>query len=219
MNQPVQNKKLTVIAMTAILSLNIFIFSPWSLYLTNIEQFTTSLLEVMKLCLIPALILCLLFVPVFALLPAKNMHRVAALLAMFSILIWFQGNVLLWDYGILDGRNIVWSKHVWRGWIDGILWTTAIVSVYTFYKKIGMLVIKSAVFILILQSITICYMTYENWKLIDNEINNKYKENLPELFKFSEKGNVLHIVSDSFQSDVFNELLHHESLKDRYQEK
>lgn len=217
MNQPVQNKKITVMAMSAILSLNIFIFSPWSLYLTNIEQFTTSLLEVMNLCLIPALILCLLFIPVFALIPVKNMHRVAALIAMFSILTWFQGNVLLWGYGPLDGQNIMWSEYVWRGWIDVTLWIAAIILVNSFYNIIGKFVVRTAIFVFIIQMLSLSYISYENRELIHKENSNKSLADPTELFKFSKNGNILHIVTDGFQSDVFDELLHHKKLKNRYQ--
>jgi len=217
MNQPVQNKKITVMAMSAILSLNIFIFSPWSFYITNIDQFTTSLIEVMNLCLIPALILCLLFVPVFALIPVKNMYRVAALIAMFSILTWFQGNVLLWGYGPLDGQNIMWSEYVWRGWIDVTLWIAAIILVNSFYNIIGKFVVRTAIFVFIIQMLSLSYISYENRELIHKENSNKSLADPTELFKFSKNGNILHIVTDGFQSDVFDELLHHKKLKNRYQ--
>ena len=188
MNQPVQNKKITVMAMSAILSLNIFIFSPWSFYITNIDQFTTSLIEVMNLCLIPALILCLLFIPVFALIPVKNMYRVVALIAMFSILTWFQGNVLLWGYGPLDGQNIMWSEYVWRGWIDVTLWIAAIILVNSFYNIIGKFVVRTAIFVFIIQMLSLSYISYENRELIHKENSNKSLADPTELFKFSKNG-------------------------------
>jgi len=40
---------------------------------------------------------------------------------------------------------------------------------------------------------------------------------LNEIFKFSKNENILHIVTDGFQSDVFNELLHTKDLKNKYQ--
>ncbi len=212
-----RSKNFTAIMMMAIILLNIFIFSPFSLYTTNLEQFTTSLTGVMKLCLIPVLILFLIFIPVINL-SVRNTHRVSALLAMFSLLIWFQGNVLLWDYGILDGRIINWNDYVFRGWIDGWIWIVALGLVYSFYQKFGEIVIKSAVFILILQLLTLCYTSYENWDLINKESIKTSTDDPTELFKFSRNGNILHIVADGFQSDVFNELVHQERLKDKYQD-
>ena len=212
-----RSKNSTAIMMMAIILLNLFIFSPFSLYTTNLEQFTTSLLEVMKLCLIPVLILFLLSIPIINL-SVRNTHRISALLAMFSLLIWFQGNVLLWDYGILDGRNINWNDYVSRGWIDGCIWIIALGLVYIFYKNFGEVVIKSAVFILILQLLTLCYTSYENWDLINKKSIKISTEDPSELFKFSRNENILHIVTDGFQSDVFNELLHQEELKDKYQD-
>ena len=212
-----RSKNSTAIMMMAIILLNLFIFSPFSLYTTNLEQFTTSLLEVMKLCLIPVLILFLLSIPIINL-SVRNTHRISALLAMFSLLVWFQGNVLLWDYGILDGHNINWNDYVSRGWIDGCIWIIALGLVYIFYKNFGEVVIKSAVFILILQLLTLCYTSYENWDLINKKSIKISTEDPSELFKFSRNENILHIVTDGFQSDVFNELLHQEELKDKYQD-
>ncbi|MGK0296859.1 MAG: hypothetical protein ACI9XC_000458 [Gammaproteobacteria bacterium] len=218
MIQSVKTEKSTAMAMMAVFLLNIFLFSPFLLYTTNIEQFTTPLTDVLKLCLIPSLGLLLLFILVIKFLPDSKMHRVAASLAMFSVLIWFQGNVLLWDYGILDGRSINWSNFLWQGWFDGIVWVVSIVLVNCFYKKIGWAVVKSAIFIFIVQLVTSAYTSYDKWELIHKE-NFKYSvESSNEIFKFSNNKNILHIVTDGFQSDVFNELLHHDNLKDRYQE-
>jgi len=211
-----RSKNSTAIMMMAILLLNIFLFSPFSLYITNLEQFTTPLVGVMKLCLIPVLILFLLFIPVINF-SVSNTHRISALLAMFSMLVWFQGNVLLWDYGILDGRNINWNDYIFRGWVDGCIWIVALGLVYFFYQKYGKIVIKGAVFILLLQFVTLCYASYENWELINKKSPKISMEDPTELFKFSRNGNILHIVTDGFQSDVFNELINRQGLKDKYQ--
>lgn len=212
-----KRNKYTVLTMAAILLSNIFIFSPYLLYITNIEQFTSSLFSVMKLCLMPALFIFLLFIPLSKFHYRGDLHRIATILAILSILVWFQGNVLLWDYGILDGRNIIWDEHIWRGWIDGSIWIATIILVTSFYKNIGSFIIKSAIFIFILQFFSISYISYENWELIQKKNSKALAGELTEILKFSEKNNVLHLLVDGFQSDVFNELLHHESLGDRYQ--
>jgi len=218
MIQSVKTDKSTAMLMMAVLLLNIFIFSPFSLYVTNIEQFTTPLTDVLKLCFIPTLSLFLLFMLVIKFLPDRKMRRIAVSLAMLSLLIWFQGNVLLWDYGILDGRNIDWSKYVWQGWVDGIIWIVSIIMVNIFYNRVGRVVLKSAIFIFIVQLLTLAYTSYEKRELIHKEYYNNSVASLNEIFKFSSNKNILHIVTDGFQSDVFNELLHQERLKDRYQE-
>jgi hypothetical protein len=93
-----------------------------------------------------------------------------------------------------------------------------IVFAYIFYSRIGRIVIQSAIFIFIVQLFTLCYISYENWESIRNKGNNESSiSNLNEFFKFSKDKNILHIVTDGFQSDVFNELLQDENLKDKYQ--
>jgi len=118
----IQSNKSTTIAIMTILLLSVFELNPISLYIDNIEQFETPLYELIKLCLIPSLSLLLLFILLIKFLPDSEIqHRIAVSLAIFSLLFWFQSNVLLWDYGILDGRSIDWTKNTWRGWVDGLM--------------------------------------------------------------------------------------------------
>lgn len=208
----------TPIAMIIILLLSIFIFSPFFIYSTNIDQFQTPLSEILKLSLIPVLCLFLLFIPIIRLISANNIHRISSMIAVLCLLVWFQGNVLLWNYGILDGRNIIWNDYVLRGWIDGFIWITSIILAYFYYSKIGALLIKGAVFILILQLLTMCYISFHDWELLHKKTKIESINNLNEIFEFSKNINILHIVSDGFQSDVFNMLLHDERFKDNYQE-
>ncbi len=205
-------------AMMAILLLFIFILNPFSIYITNIDQFTSSLFEVMKLCLIPMLISFLLFLPVFSLIPAGSLERFTALLATLSILVWFQGSVLLWDYGILDGRNIAWGEYKWQGWVDGFIWLAALILANRYYAKTGIIFVKSAFFIFVLQLVTLCYTGYDNWDLVNKKNSHHSIADPTEIFKFSNNNNILHIVVDGFQSDVFDELLHHNTLQDEYQQ-
>src|SRR3990172_10204040 len=94
-------KRLRLLKMMAFLLSNIFIFSPQTVYITNIGQFTVSLFTVLESCLIPVLVLFLLFYPVVKLIPDAGAIRYAAVLATLSVLAWIQGNVLLWEYGLL----------------------------------------------------------------------------------------------------------------------
>ena len=201
--------------MLAILLSNIFIFSPQTVYITNIGQFTVSLFAILKICLIPVLGLLLIFYPVSKLIPDARSTRYAAVLAMLSMLVWIQGNILLWEYGLLDGKSIVWSDYEWRGWFDGSLWTAAIL-ITCWYKHVANIAIRGAIFIFILQLLTASYTSIQNWNLIHKEYQISGNEKLTEIFNFSPTSNVLHLVVDGFQSDVFDELVHHETLKDRY---
>ena len=210
-----RSNRFTLLTMMAFLLSNIFIFSPQTVYITNIGQFTVSLFTVLESCLIPVLVLFLLFYPVVKLIPDAGAIRYAAVLATLSVLAWIQGNVLLWEYGLLDGKSIVWSDYEWRGWIDGGLWTAAILVTWR-YKKIATIAIKGALFVFILQLLTACYTSYQNWDSIHKEYQTSGNETLTEIFNFSKTANVLHIVVDGFQSDVFDELMHHATLKDKY---
>jgi hypothetical protein len=194
-------------AMLTILLLNIFIFSPLNIYLTNTGQFTAPLASVLQTCLIPVLALLLVSYPLVRILSARYASRTAAVFAVLSILIWFQGNGLLWDYGILNGQGIIWNDLAWRGWIDSPLWIAALLVTVTYHAKIGPLIIKGAVFVFVLQLITGCYMGIQKRNLLSGQVNDDSLVTLARIFDFSPDKNILHIVVDGFQSDVFDELM------------
>ena len=205
------NNRYTLIAMMAILLFSIFIFSPHTVYITNIEQFTVPLATVLKLCLIPVLAGLLIFYPVAKFIPLTVTGRISVMLATLSIMVWFQGNVLLWKYGILDGSGIVWSDYRWRGWIDSGLWISAIFLAATLNEKTGILITRIAVFIFTLQLITASCTTFQYRESIRKDNTNNSLRELTEIFSFSDDRNILHIVVDGFQSDVFDELVSHET--------
>ena len=47
---------------------------------------------------------------------------------MTSILLWAQGNLMVWEYGLLDGRSIDWTKDTWRGWLDFSIWVGGFIT-------------------------------------------------------------------------------------------
>jgi len=96
------------------LAVNLFFLTPISLYLGNSEEFITPLQQLLGWWALPALGTLLVLMVLGMACSRKLYQRYLVLLASLNLLIWFQSNVLVWDYGLLDGRNIS-SGHHWRG--------------------------------------------------------------------------------------------------------
>jgi hypothetical protein len=142
------------------------------------------------------------------LLPVPIYNKYVTLLATAGILFWIQGNLFVWDYGLLDGREIDWSSDGWRGWIDTGVWAVGLLLAVVFQKPYGRQIITAAVLLLVLQ---LCVFTY-NWASNADELAKKsivapVNQSVGELFQFSLKKNVLHILADGFQSDIFENII------------
>jgi hypothetical protein len=68
--------------------------------------------------------------------PAKVFqHYVVALVAL-GIVLWAQGNVMVGDYGVLNGQDIDWSGHAWRNRDELALWITLPVGSLVFAREL-----------------------------------------------------------------------------------
>ena len=97
------------LAVSAFFSTNIFFFCPAFVYFTNTNEFTFSFTG-----LIPYFILIILSTIIILsaiLMSLKNsvFQKAVSLVFSISFLLWLQGNILVWNYGPLDGSKIHWD--------------------------------------------------------------------------------------------------------------
>jgi hypothetical protein len=137
----------------------------------------------------------------------KYLSLYVALIFGVGILLWLQGNILVWKYGLLDGQGIDWSHNVWRGWLDGALWIVLLVLACVFSRRVSKIAGLACVVLLSLQFVTLMYSAIHNpeiWK----------EKKLPapvsapkEILEFSSEKNVIHFMLDAFQCDLFEEII------------
>ena len=202
--------------LAAIVGFNFFFFTPINLYLGNINEFSSSFINIIQWLLI-ATFLCILILGLISLVCKKNLkYRYSVFLAAIGILIWLQSNIFVWDYGLLDGRNIDWSVSSWRGWLDLTVWISILTVSIVFYKKIGRIFIISAVLLFIIQLLSVSYETVRNLDKITITQKKQGGNKLKNLANFSPKKNVLHLILDGFQADVFENLINLDGLGKYY---
>jgi len=90
------------------LAANIFLFVPFTLYVGNLDGFVAPFSTILSLYFRPAIFLIGVLGLVGAVLPTSSFRCYLVLLAVVSLLFWVQGDILVWDYGVLDGRGIEW---------------------------------------------------------------------------------------------------------------
>jgi len=201
-------------AVAAILSLNLFIFLPYTLYLGNVDQMEAPISGVLLLCLMPTILLFLSILVIGRMVSGQMLPRVTVFLAVISILIWLQGNIISWDYGILNGRNIDWGQDLWRGWLDISIWIIAILTSIFLHGIIGKNVVKIAVAVFLIQLITMVFSGFESRAALHQEATQSSNNALEEIYRFSSTRNVLHLVLDGFQADILQELLERPAVRE-----
>jgi hypothetical protein len=203
-----RTKILSSLAVALLVVANLFVFGPATIYQGNAEEIAVPLASILKTLAGPALILFVLLGLAGFVLRGKPHTLYVSILFALGLLLWMQGNFLVWNYGLLDGRGIDWAKNAWHGWADGALWAGLLVLSALFSRKVYRIAFwgSAAVTAVLLASLLITSLQNpETW-----EAKEKARRPLvppEEIFEFSTRSNIIQLVLDGFESDIFSELL------------
>jgi len=198
-------KILSLLPPTLLIILNLFLFGPFTIYQGNINEIAVSFTTILQYYLIAALILFIVFVIIGIFLSDKLFKRYISILFIFGILIWLQGNILVWNYGLIGKSDIDWSKDTWRGWIDSSVWILLIVLAITFYKHIYKIARSTSIALISLQIFLLIFNSFKQPEVWKQKI--QYSRPPDEIFQFSSSQNIIHVILDELQSDVFQEII------------
>ena len=208
---------LRTLGLSLILVANIFLFTPFTLYVGNLDKFTAPIWPMLALYGIPALVLTALLMVIGMALGEARYRRYAVLIATLGLLVWLQGNALVWEYGLLDGQNIDWTQGTWRGWLDLGIWIAAILAAMVYYRAAERPIIHAAFAVFALQLVVLGYTGFQKVDgLLAKSQVTQPADALKEIQRFSSTQNVLQIILDGFQADVFNEITSNEFVGQHY---
>ena len=120
-----------------------------------------------------------------------------------GVTIWAQGNLMVGDYGVLNGQDIDWSGHAWRNAYELGLWILLPVVSVIFARKIVSTAVFASRILIALQVVLLAYTAAQ----ADPETRAKWQGAPETIFELSSKQNVFHFVLDGFQSDTFHDIL------------
>jgi len=152
---------------------------------------------------------------IFLLFLKEKLHqRAVVFVFVLGILLWIQGHILVWDYGPLDGREIIWSAYLLNGIIDSTIWIVilgiALWKAESLYKSVTV----ACIFLILVQAGGLAIEAYTApqepaWKYASVSFNDTAR------VEFSEQQNVIIIVLDAYRSDIFQEIINEdESYRD-----
>ncbi|HEB02929.1 MAG TPA: hypothetical protein ENI12_06835 [Nitrospirae bacterium] len=196
-----------VAAVSIFFSLTLMLFGPLHLYYYNIFEFTYSPVELWIVFLVSALVFAFaLGLGLGALRGytfARIFCRAYALVFVAGVMIWAQGHLMVWEYGPLDGREIDWTGMWPQGLTDSAVWIVAMGLVAFKYEIVARAASRAAKVLLLVQAVSLGFL------ITQTPVPSCYGYTLndSEKFEFSSEGNVIILVLDTFQSDLFEHVV------------
>lgn len=183
-------------------------FTTLTIYSGNSEEFSAAYTDLASIYLpYCALLVMLLGLP-GTFLNDGGLTRYRGFLAALGILVWLQGNVLVWDYGVLDGRSISWLAGAWRGVLDLGIWIVLLFAATRGRPRINRALTAAAIATFAIQAaIAVTTVAGDPGGLVVRSEPAAASANRDDVFGFSTDRNVVHILMDGFQTDILQGIL------------
>jgi hypothetical protein len=193
-----------VLYAAALFSFTLLFFAPMVILYLNPEEFPFTAPGIVPY-LIALSLACTCVLSLYPLvLPAAFRRRAVSLLIAFSFLLWLQGNIFAWRFGPLDGTVIRWETLNGLAVRDGVIWGAVCAAALLGYRFVFRFARRMIAAILAVQVMGLMYLILQ----APEEANFKrYFADEKQFMNFSPDGNVVMVLLDSFQSNVFQRVL------------
>lgn len=191
----------------ALLVLSLFLFVPSLIYFGNTNSFRFSYGEIVLHYALPMLAVGIALLSVAAVLPAKILVRYAAVIFMIGLLMWVQTNFMVRDYGVFDGTIISWEKYITYDWVDVVVWLSALAAALIFARPMVRLLSVASYALIILYLVNGVFAWGNQPENLSQEKASLSTSVPGELVNYSRHKNIIHILMDHFQTDIFYELV------------
>ena len=179
------------------------LFGPFTIFSGNEAEFSAPFWMLVRPLLFIGAVLVVALAVIGLVLPQKLFRAYVVLLFGVGLVLWIQGNLLVADYGDFTGAAIDWTTESWRNPYEMALWIGVPIVAVAATKRTFPIAPFASGILVALQAATLVVsalqaepVTPARWQGLSETV-----------FDISRKQNVLHIVLDGFQSDLFDEIL------------
>ena len=199
---------------SVLVSASIFVFGTFTVFHGNVSEFEVGYLSLLAVLVPPGLILVALLLVLGIVCPSRAVDRYSSALFAFAVLLWVQGSFLMGSYGVLDDRGVNWQQSSLPGWLDASIWILVLAASIHFSAHIAALVPFMSGVLLSLQLTLMLTLAGASREDLWVKARAPQGRVPMELLKYSSSQNIVHIILDSFQTDIFWELVAEEGLED-----
>ena len=188
----------------------LLVFGPWTVHDTNRTEFLVGFWELAPnwVWLLGPVVGALAALGIV--MPARWFRRYVAGLCAVGVLLWVQGNLLLADYGLLDGGGLDLASHAWRTPFEASVWVCVLLLAVVFANKVARVAPVACVVLVTLQA-TVLVIPVGRVATADVPptvtAETTWRLPPPEIYELSGTRNLIHIVLDTFPSRTFVDIL------------
>ena len=199
-------RRLRVLALPALLGPSqVLLFGPWTLHATNRAEFLVPFWSLAPRWIGLLGFLGGLLAAVGLVLPPPAYRRYVAGLCAAGVLLWVQGNLLVADYGLLDGSGLDLTAHAWRVPVELGLWAGVLALALVFAVAVSRAAPTASALLVALQVAVLILppLAPVEARLASSDAAERWRLPPPEIFDLSSGRNLIHIVLDTFPSNLF----------------
>jgi hypothetical protein len=191
-----------------LLAATVFLFVPLQIFLNNFYEFTITfpqfLLDLLILSASAAAFLFLIVLPQ----PARIRHWLGLAVFACGVLAWLQSTLSFGQYGVFDGRPILWTSAQNRivFFFDLGLWLGGGALIFTQAPRVTRYLGRICAILIIMQLAGTALQSAATLSSAATPWWNRYSVDSQSEFTFSRRQNVIILVLDAFQSTLFHQL-------------
>ena len=188
----------------------LLLFGPWTVHNTNRTEFLVEFWALAPgwVWLLGPVVGALAGLSIV--MPARWFRRYVAGLCAVGVLLWVQGNLLLADYGLLDGGGLDLASHAWRTPFEAGVWVCVLLLAVVFANRVARVAPVACVALVTLQA-TVLVVPVGRVATADvpstPTVETGWRLPPPEIYELSGTRNLIHIVLDTFPSPTFAGIL------------
>jgi len=202
-NTGLKKKFISSILISSSLVLYITLFSTGEIYFNNLGEFNYSYSEIFLYLIAICFLFVFLVTSILLITPNRLFKIISPVFLALILLSWIEGYLLYPDLGSLDGRIVDWNKWLIWGYIDISIWIFVIIL----FAYVNSYILKHLNKVCIIFMITMVFSFAVNYQNYASYKHSNYSFDYSSLTHFSSKENVIVILLDEVQSDVFFELI------------
>lgn len=199
------SEKLAPLAAAAVLPLvTLFFVGPSVIYFGNAKDLGFSYGQLWPYLALAVLLGSALLIWCLYRIAGNKQVLVVSLVLVLGILLWLQGSLMVWNYGLWDGSSINWREYWWYGIIDSLVWAGLILLGYRYRHQLYALAVPVSCFVLVLQ---LGSLAYTGLTAPVAAVSSSYDYDKETMVDFSAQQNVIIMVLDSYYSGIFQEII------------
>lgn len=210
----VRAKVASILPPALLIVTNLFIIGPITVFKGNSIEFKFRFFDLSSLYVYPLFSSLFIILIIGILIPLSKNILYSVILFSLGILLWLQGNILVWNYGVFDGTLIDWSKYILYGLVDISVWSLVIITTVILHKKISTHVSFISFSYIILQFLLLFLNNFSSFTRINSLSENHA---ITSQFNYSSSFNIVHIILDSYQTDIFREITEEDGIADNFE--